>query len=48
MKRTLIVAAMLVSLIAGAAAQAAAAPEEPVMKAGTESVTTSDILYLAG
>lgn len=48
MKRTLIVAAMLVSLIAGAAAQAAAAPEEPVMKAGTESVTTSDILYLLG
>jgi len=48
LKRTLIVAAMLVSLIAGAAAQAAAAPEEPVMKAGTESVTTSDILYLLG
>jgi len=39
---------MLVSLIVGAAAHAAVAAEEPIMKAGTESVTTSDILYLLG
>lgn len=48
MKKTLLVAAMLVSLIAGAAAQAAVAAEEPIMKAGSESVTTSDLLYLLG
>ena len=48
MKKYLFVAAMLVSLIVGAAAHAAVAAEEPIMKAGTESVTTSDILYLLG
>lgn len=46
MKKSLIIAGMLVSLLAFSSMQAAAAGQAPIMKIGAESVTADDLLFL--